>query len=142
GYSPWDALKWFASEFGIEVPQQKKFKTDSGKTSPWDQREPPPRTEADAPAEADNEWDPPIPFTAFDLPSFPVGALPPVLAEFVKGEAVATQTPADLAALLVLAACATALSKRAIVHINDGYREPLNLYCVGVLPPGERKSAV
>jgi replicative DNA helicase len=90
----------------------------------------------------DGGWPAPIAFSAFDLPPFPVAALPAVLADFVKAESEATQTPLDMTAMMVLAACAASLAKRVAVRINDGYVEPLNLFCVAVLPPGERKSAV
>ena len=55
---------------------------------------------------------------------------------------VATQTPPDLAGMLSLAACAAAAAKRCEVHLRRGWSEPLNIFTVTALPPGNRKSAV
>lgn len=74
--------------------------------------------------------------------SFPTDALPEWVAAWVRAEAVATQTPEDLAgvcALCVLAACA---GGRAEVLARAGWSEPTNLYGLPVMPPGSRKSAV
>ena len=57
----------------------------------------------------EDEWEEPTPLrAAVDLPAFPVEALPDFLAAWVRAEATATQTPPDLAGMLVLAALATA----------------------------------
>lgn len=97
---------------------------------------------SDDPAIATGGWEPPVEFDTFDVPPFPVDALPPALAEFVAACAEATQTPPDLAGMLVLAASAAACAKRLEVEIKPGYREPANLFVAVVLPPAERKSAV
>jgi hypothetical protein len=76
------------------------------------------------------------------LPAFPVQLLPPWLAEWVSALATATQTPADLAAMLSLAIAGAALAKKFRVRIRDDWTEPTNLLVVVTLPPGERKSAV
>jgi replicative DNA helicase len=97
------------------------------------------------PREADvqvSPWTAPVPLSGASLPAFPTTALPDWLREFVEAEAWATQTPPDLAGMLVLAALATACSKMRIVRITRGYVEPLNLFTLTVLPPGNRKSAV
>lgn len=87
-------------------------------------------------------WERPAEFTALDLPPFPLDALPPVLADFVRAESEFSQTPPDMAAMLCLAACGAAIGKHAVVEVKPGYREPMNLFVAVVLPPGERKSAV
>jgi replicative DNA helicase len=88
-------------------------------------------------------WDQPIPLsTTARPPAFPVQALPEWLAEFVQAEATATQTPPDLAGMLVLTALAAAAGGLAEVQVRPGWREPLNLFTVTALPPGNRKSAV
>src|SRR3989442_14468239 len=87
-------------------------------------------------------WEPPAPFDEFDLPAFPTDALPGWLREFVEAEARATQTPSDLAALLGLSICAAACGKRIEVQVKDGHIEPVNLFTVTPLPPGNRKTAV
>lgn len=87
-------------------------------------------------------WPSPIHFTDFDLPSFPIDALPPILHRFVTELSVATQTPVDLPAMLSLSALAMCTARRGIAVVKPGYSEPLNLYAAVVLGPGERKSSV
>lgn len=73
---------------------------------------------------------------------FPTDALPGWMRDWVRAEAVATQTPEDLAgvcAVCVLAACA---GGRVVVQARPGWQEPTNLYGLPVMPPGSRKSAV
>jgi replicative DNA helicase len=89
-----------------------------------------------------DDWPEPVGFTGVDLPPFPVDALPKILRAWVLAESEATQTPPDLAAMLALAACSAAVSKRVVIEVKPGYTEPSNLFVAVVLPPGERKSAV
>jgi replicative DNA helicase len=88
------------------------------------------------------EWSPPIPLRHFDPPSFPAHVLPDWVRDFVEAEAVATQTPPDLAGMLVLAAVAAGVARHVEVVIKDGWSEPLNVYVAVVLESGTRKSAV
>jgi hypothetical protein len=87
-------------------------------------------------------WDIPIPFDELPVPAFPTEVLPGWLRDFVEAEAIATQTPPDLAAMLALAVIAASCGGRARVRLKDGYEEPLNVFTVTVLAPGNRKSAV
>lgn len=89
-----------------------------------------------------DDWERPTEFSVSELPPFPVDVLPTVLADFVRAESEFSQTPPDVAAMLSLTACAAAIGKGAVCEVKPGYREPLNLFCAVVLPPGERKSAV
>jgi len=82
------------------------------------------------------------PFDHAELPPFPTDALPAVLRRWVEAESVATQTPPDLAALLVLSVCSSCLARRVEVEPRPGWREPVNLYTAVLLEPGNRKSAV
>jgi hypothetical protein len=88
------------------------------------------------------EWGTIEPLGIISVPPFPVDALPGVLAEFVAAEAEATQTPPDLAAMLSLAVCAAAVAKKVEVQVRNEWLEPVNLFTVTVLEPGNRKSAV
>ncbi|MEU8977639.1 DUF3987 domain-containing protein [Streptomyces sp. NPDC048309] len=76
------------------------------------------------------------------LPSFPVEALPTWVAEQVAAVAEFTQTPADMAATMALAALSTAAGGRVHVQIRDGWVEQTNLYLVVAMPPASRKSDV
>jgi hypothetical protein len=87
-------------------------------------------------------WDPPIPFHQFDLPPFPAEVLTGWLRAFVEAVAKATQTPPDLAGLLALSVIAASCAKKVAVQVKDGYCEPVNIFTVTALPPGNRKTAV
>jgi replicative DNA helicase len=94
-------------------------------------------------ADSAARWDAPIPLsTTARPPAFPVDVFPEWLAEFVQAEATATQTPLDLAGMLVVTALAASAGGLAEVEVRPGWREPFNLFVVIVLPPGNRKSAV
>src|SRR5262249_50048023 len=54
----------------------------------------------------------------------------------------ATQTPPALPGMMSLAVLATVCAKQAVVQAREGWQEPLNVYTVTSLRPGERKSAV
>jgi hypothetical protein len=87
-------------------------------------------------------WEPPTPFHEYELPGFPTAALPGWLRAYVEAEATATQTPADLAGMLVLTVVAAACAKTVKVVIGGNYAEPLNIFTAVALPPANRKSAV
>jgi len=88
------------------------------------------------------EWELPIPFEGADLPEFPVHVLPSWLREFVSAEATSTQTPLALAGGLALAACAVGPARIFGVRVRPDWYEPLNMFFVVVLGPGNRTTAV
>jgi len=91
---------------------------------------------------AADDWPEPIPLdVAHDLPGFPVEALPQVLGRFAVELAEELQVPNDLTGLGVLAACAVACARTAVVEGGPGWREPLCLYLCAAYPSGGRKSA-
>ncbi len=90
----------------------------------------------------DNEWPPLDSFDRTEGSPFPLDTLPPSLRTFCEDLAEATQTPIDLAAMLSLAAIATAVQRKFEVHVREDYFEPLNIYVLAALPPAARKSAV
>jgi Protein of unknown function (DUF3987)/Toprim-like len=88
-------------------------------------------------------WEPPVPLgTVPALPAFPVGIFPAWLRQEIAGLTEFAQVPADVPAVIALAALAAAAGGRAVVEIRGSWREPLNLYALTALPPGSRKSAV
>lgn len=87
-------------------------------------------------------WDTPIPFDEYDLPSFPTEALPKTLRDYVLAVAETTQTSPDMAAVASLAILSICLQGKYRIWGKPDWSEPLNTYCVIVLPPAERKSAV
>jgi hypothetical protein len=96
----------------------------------------------DSPGESE-PWEPPgLLGNDYAVPPFPVRLLPPWAAEWVSAVAEATQTPPDLAAMLVLGIAGAALAKKFRVLIREGWADPLNIFVVSALLVGERKSAV
>jgi hypothetical protein len=94
-------------------------------------------------AESAPAWEPPAPLgPATEAAAFPVRALPGWLAAFVLAVATATQTPPDLAGMMVLSVLAAAAAGLAEVAVRPDWREPLNLFAAIGLSPGSRKSAV
>ncbi|WP_190211581.1 YfjI family protein [Kitasatospora indigofera] len=95
------------------------------------------------PAAGPDAWDIPVPLgESRALPAFPVDVLPPWVGDMVAAVAEETQTPADLAGCLALAALATAAGGRVMIRIRGRWHEPVNIYTAVALPPGNRKSAV
>jgi len=89
------------------------------------------------------EWEShPVPFGQENLPPFPSWALPPVLREFSEQVAANVGTSPDLPGVQLLAAVAAAVQKRASVIGKLGHVEPLTLWCIGIAPPGSRKSSI
>ncbi len=90
------------------------------------------------------EWEPPAPLgeVGRNLPAFPIDVLPSWMSDFLAALATDTQTPRDLGGMLSLAALAAAASGRVMVEVRPGWLEPVNLFVVVALGPGNRKSAV
>ena len=88
------------------------------------------------------QWETPIPFDDFSPPEFPTDALPPAIRDYVQAVAETTQTPADMAAVASLAILSICVQGKYRIWGKPDWWEPLNTYCVVVLSPGERKSAV
>jgi hypothetical protein len=89
-----------------------------------------------------DQWERPIPFNEYLVDPFPVDVFPQWLKVFVNRLAVATQTPPDLAGMLALAMLGACTSRIYKVMARQGWVEPLNIYVLIVLLPGNRKSAV
>lgn len=87
-------------------------------------------------------WDePPIPLSARRmLPAFPLDVFPAWAGEMAEAVTAFLQTPPDLAGCLLLAVLSTAAGGRTSVEVRPGWVEPVNLFVVVAMPPGERKS--
>ena len=88
------------------------------------------------------EWGDPIPFDEIDTPGIPARLLPDTLAQLAAALATATETPEALAVMMVLGVVSAAVAKRFCVSPVDGWREPMNIYALIALPPGNNKSTV
>lgn len=93
-------------------------------------------------APVDDDWPELVPLDTPNLPRLDLIHLPSWAGDYAKAISADTETPPELAAGMVLVACATAASRRLKVRIKPGYTEPCNLWLVAALPPGNRKSAV
>ncbi len=90
-----------------------------------------------------HEWSTPIPLDdGVAREPFPIGSLPPWIADQVAAVSAASATPPDLAGVLGLAMLATVAGGRIEVEPHAGWREGTNLFVAAIMNPGERKSAV
>lgn len=87
-------------------------------------------------------WPPLLEIEPSDPPPFPVGALPGWLGEYIEAEAVATQTPVDLGAMLALSVLSAACAKKVIVRVRRGWEEPVNIFILVGAEAATRKTAV
>lgn len=88
-------------------------------------------------------WPPLIPLGGSGaLPTIKPELLPGWAGRFAAELAKATETPEPLAASMVLAACSVAAARRFEIEVKPGYIEPLNLWIIAAMAPGNRKSAV
>lgn len=83
-----------------------------------------------------------IPFDEYDLPAFPVDALPEVIRRYVLAVAESTQTPVDMAAVEALGIVSLCCQGKYFIRGNADWAEPLNTYMVVIMEPAERKSSV
>ncbi len=77
-----------------------------------------------------------------DLTRLPAGLFPPWLDCMIEGVSQSTDTPRELAATLGLAVLATACQRTFDVNPEGEYTEPLYLWCIAGMEPGNRKTAV
>lgn len=90
-----------------------------------------------------SNWPEPLLFGEVDTPEIPAESVPAWLGDFCKAVAAATQTPPGLSVMFALAAVAACLQRRFEVSpYQDEYTEPVNLWTVTALDPGNRKTAV
>ena len=102
------------------------------------------REQAEALSDQAQGWEePPVPLDAVPvLPSFPADVFPSWIEAEISALAEFTQTPRDLAAMVVLGVLAAACSRCAIVEVTPGWSEPTNLYVLPAMASGSRKSPV
>ncbi len=88
------------------------------------------------------EWPELVPLDAPTLPRIVPEMLPGWAGDFARALAEHTETPLELSAAMVLAACSVAAARRLRVLVRPDYFEPCNLWWLVALPSGSRKSAV
>lgn len=92
--------------------------------------------------ESADEWLEPISLDSVTLPAWPDDIFAEKVQEFVTALSASTETPPELASLMVLAAISTAAHGKYRVQVKDDYSEPVNVWTCVALPPGSRKTAV
>ena len=85
---------------------------------------------------------PPVPFESHLPPAIHPNVLPGIIGEYAAAVTESVQVPFELPLINAFGAVAASVQRKFRVVAHDGYSEPLNLYALAVLPPGERKSAV
>ena len=87
-------------------------------------------------------WDDPLPLVTNDnLPTFPIEALPPAVADMVLAVTEANQVPVDLPAIMGLAALSASLVGRVKLCLNRSWSETINVFALGLIDSGNRKSS-
>ncbi|MGN1114372.1 MAG: DUF3987 domain-containing protein, partial [Oscillospiraceae bacterium] len=107
----------------------KKIEKQEGYVQPEEYNKPP-------------NWEMPVPFDDYDLPPFPVEALPVHIGEFVLSLSESVQAPADLAANACLSVMSVAAQGKYKIQAKPDWIEPVNLECLSIMKSSERKSAV
>lgn len=88
------------------------------------------------------EWETPIPFDKYDLPTFPVDTLPSSIEAYVSALSESTQTPIDMAATSAIAVMSVCMQGKFKIRAKADWTEPVNTFVLDVMNPSERKSAV
>ncbi len=83
----------------------------------------------------------PVSFDTLNVPDVDPALLPPILGEFCGAVAEGLQVPFELVLINALACVAGAGQRKFKVQVRPDYMEPVNIYALAALPPGERKSA-
>lgn len=85
----------------------------------------------------------PLPLTgATDAPDLPADLLPGWLGRYVGALALATQVPSSMIVGFALSVVATAVQRRYLVRVHDGYTESASFWSLTSAASGSRKSAV
>jgi len=141
GCTPREAVEAMAAQFGFEDQVRAYWSKAPEAPAPESERRSKAKAQPAATKAAPVELELLLPFrTPADLPTFPIDALPPVIGRFVRALADELEVPADLPAVLSLSVLASALTGKFKVKVRRGWHEPLNLYTVVALEPGELKS--
>lgn len=83
----------------------------------------------------------PVPFEENHPTAIPRGILPGIISEYASVVADSIQVPFELPLINALGAVAAVAQRKFRVEMHEGYSEPLNIFALAILPPGERKSA-
>ena len=95
-----------------------------------------------APAEQVEQWADIKPFEKnTDLQPFPLETLPKVLRDYVEAVTAYNSVYPEMCILPLFSALSLCLQGKAVVkHPGTGFEQPINLYCITIAPPSERKT--
>jgi len=91
-----------------------------------------------------NDWPQPQLFSREgepETPDIPTKLLPGDLGLYCQAVTDYLQTPPGLSVMLTLSAVSACVQKKFEVELENGYREPINLWSMTVLEPGSRKTS-
>ena len=76
-----------------------------------------------------------------DLQPFPLETLPKVLRDYVEAVTAYNSVYPEMCILPLFSALSLCLQGKAVVkHPGTGFEQPINLYCITIAPPSERKT--
>ena len=87
-------------------------------------------------------WKNPVSLKETTAPELKSDLLPGILGEITRAVSIATETPIELAAGLILPVLGTACQGKFTVQVKPGYAEPVNIWVIVALDPANRKSSV
>lgn len=82
----------------------------------------------------------PVRFDIPNLPNVDPTMLPPLLSKFCGAVSEGLQVPLELVLINALSCVAVAGQRKFKVEVRPDYMEPVSIYALAALPPGERKS--
>ena len=78
----------------------------------------------------------------YNLPPFPIAALPKAIADMCSAVSANMRVPLELPCTVGLGTASSCCQKKAVVRVKADFIEPLNLFTVAVAESGEKKSPV
>ncbi|WP_197214924.1 YfjI family protein [Cytobacillus firmus] len=90
----------------------------------------------------EDNWEEPIYFDTYELPSFKVSVFPPWLRNYLSAVAETSQTPIDMACIAAISILSIGAAKNFYINPYGDWVEPLNTYCLTLMGPANRKSSV
>lgn len=94
------------------------------------------------PVDETHGYTPPVSLDIQSPPQMPDEIFTGWFGDMVSAISRATETPIELPALLGLSVLAAACQRKFVVELEQNYQEPLNVWTVVALEPGNRKTAV
>lgn len=89
-----------------------------------------------------SSWSNPIPIHHYQIPKWEANYFLPVIQNRINEISLSTETPPEMAGLLVLSILAITVQGKFRLKVTDSYYETLSIWSMVLLPPGERKTSV